>query len=110
VYQRTGGPLGPVLKILYRSWSVQDLKKTKRTPKDLIHDVFKVEAKIKALSVSNCQKQIKKVTAAKSDWRKRKFRSHVVVVCYEFSDVRFRPTRLALVISIIEQTLSFIQR
>ena len=49
VYQRTGGPLGPVLKILYRSWSVQDLKKTKRTSKDLIHDVFKVEAKIKAL-------------------------------------------------------------
>ena len=43
------GPLGPVLKILYRSWSVQDLKNTKRTSKDLIHDVFKVEAKIKAL-------------------------------------------------------------
>ena len=49
MYQRTEGPLGPVLKILYRSWSVQDLKKTKRTSKDLIHDVFKVEAKIKAL-------------------------------------------------------------
>ena len=49
VYQRTWGPLGPVLKILYRSWSVQDLKKTKRTSEDLIHDVFKVEAKIKAL-------------------------------------------------------------
>jgi hypothetical protein len=49
VYQRTRGPLGPVLKIIYRSWSVQDLKKTKRTSKDLIYDVFKVEAKIKAL-------------------------------------------------------------
>ena len=42
-------PLGPVLKILYRSWFVQDLKKTKRTSKDLIHDVFTAEAKIKAL-------------------------------------------------------------
>jgi hypothetical protein len=48
------------------------------------------------LPVSNFQKQIKKVTAAESDWRKRKFRSHVVVVCYEFSDVHLgiRPTRL----------------
>ena len=84
MYQRTGGPLGPVLKILYRSWSVQDLKKTKRTSKDLINDVFKMAAKIKALFLfalcnlylSNCQKGIRKVTAAK---RKRKFKSHVVM-------------------------------
>ncbi len=31
--------------------SVQDLKIAKRTSKDLIHDVFKVEAKSKALSL-----------------------------------------------------------
>jgi hypothetical protein len=60
--------------------------------------------------VSNCQKQIKKVTAGKSDWRKRKFRSHVVVVCYEFSDVHLGLLDYQLVISIIKQMLSFMQR
>ena len=38
VYQRTTGPLGPVLKKILEDRSVQDLKITKRTSKDLFFD------------------------------------------------------------------------
>ena len=38
VYQRTAGPLGPVLKKILEDRSVQDLKIAKRTSKDLFFD------------------------------------------------------------------------
>ena len=38
MYQRTAGPLGPVLKKILEDRSVQDLKIAKRTSKDLFFD------------------------------------------------------------------------
>ena len=42
VYQRTAGPLGPVLKKILEDWSVQDLKIAKRTSKDLFFDFLTI--------------------------------------------------------------------